>query len=174
MYGGVGAVELRIDGIFRKPIPVDLDEFNERIALGYTGEPRNSGINNWEVVKAHVHQDRKVHRNFDRIADIARGMREALEKSDWTEAGRLLREEWTHRRRNAPGITTPAIDKLVRAARREGATGAKACGAGGGGCVFFLCERGSRPRVEQVIAREGATVLPVRVAPIGVKVKVER
>jgi D-glycero-alpha-D-manno-heptose-7-phosphate kinase len=172
MYGGVSAIELREDGIFRKPVAVDLEEFNEHIALAYTGEPRHSGINNWEVTKAHVDGDKKVHRNFDQIAAIARGMREALEKSDWTEAGRLLREEWTHRRRNAPGITTPLIDRLVQAGRRAGAMGAKVCGAGGGGCVFFLCERGARERVEQVIAREGATVWPVRVAPDGVQMKV--
>jgi hypothetical protein len=40
--------------------------------------------------------------------------------------------------------------------------------------VFYLCERGARPRVEEVIAREGATVLPVRVAPNGVQIEVVR
>ena len=43
---------------------------------------------------------------------------------------------------NAPGISTPLIDRLVSATRRAGATGAKACGAGGGGCVIFLVEAG--------------------------------
>jgi D-glycero-alpha-D-manno-heptose-7-phosphate kinase len=49
--------------------------------------------------------------------------------------------------------------------------GAKVCGAGGGGCVFFLVERGAKERVAGVIAREGATVLPVRVAPQGVRLR---
>jgi D-glycero-alpha-D-manno-heptose-7-phosphate kinase len=65
---------------------------------------------------------------------------------------RLLREKWAHRRRNAPGI-------------------AKVCGAGGGGCVFFLVERGARDRVAAAIEREGAQVLPVRVAPRSVRVR---
>lgn len=169
MYGAVSAVELRVDGIHRKPLPVDLEDFDERIVLAYTGEPRNSGINNWEVQKAHIDGDRRVRRNFDEIAAIAHAMRHALEKSNWTEAGRLLREEWAHRRKNAPGITTPLIDRLVGAARRAGSSGAKACGAGGGGCVFFLVERGAKARVEAAIAREGATIMKVRVAPKGVK-----
>src|ERR1051326_2091698 len=109
MYGGVGAVEVREGGIARTPIAADLADLSERIVLAYTGEPRNSGINNWEVMKAHIDGDRKVHRNFDQIAAIAWAMREALEKPDWNEVARLLREEWAHRRKNAPGITTPVI-----------------------------------------------------------------
>jgi len=172
MYGGVGAVELGEAGIARKAIAVDLDDLNDRIVLAYTGEPRNSGINNWEVMKAHIDGDRKVHRNFDHIAAIAWAMRQALEKADWTEAARLLREEWAHRRKNAPGITTPLIDRLVAVTRRAGAVGAKVCGAGGGGCVFFLAERGAKAPVSAAIEREGATCLPVKVAPRGVQVKV--
>ena len=173
MYGGVGAVELGEAGIVRKPIAVDLGDLNERIVLAYTGEPRNSGINNWEVMKAHIDGDRKVHRNFDHIAAIACGMRQALEKADWKEAARLLREEWTHRRKNATGITTPLIDRLVAVTRRAGAVGAKVCGAGGGGCVFFLVERGAKAPVSAAIEREGARVLPVKVASRGVQVKVQ-
>lgn len=173
MYGGVSAIEMGPAGIVRRQIPVDLPDFQRRIVLAYTGEPRNSGINNWEVMKAHIDGDRKVWRNFDQIAAIAHAMRAALESSDWNEVGRLLREEWAHRRRNAPGISTPLIDRLVAVTRKAGAAGAKVCGAGGGGCVFFLAERGAKQRVSAAIAREGATVLPVRVAPHGVKVRVQ-
>jgi D-glycero-alpha-D-manno-heptose-7-phosphate kinase len=172
MYGGVGAIELTEAGIVRNKLEVPLDEVNQRIVLAYTGSPRQSGINNWEVMKAHIDGDKAVHRNFDRIAAIAAGMRDALGRSDWKEVARLLREEWSHRRKNAPGISTPLIDKLVETARRNGSVGAKVCGAGGGGCVFFLVERGAKERVSNAIAAAGATVLPVAVAPKGVQVKV--
>ena len=171
LYGGVSAVELGCAGIRRVGLPVDIGELTERTVLAYTGEPRESGINNWEVTKAYIDGDRKVHRNFERIAAIANGMRHALEKSDWTEAGRLLREEWSHRRKNAPRITTPAIDEFVRVAKRAGAMGAKVCGAGGGGCVFFLVERGAREKVSQALANAGAEILPVKVVAKGVSVR---
>jgi D-glycero-alpha-D-manno-heptose-7-phosphate kinase len=174
MYGGVSAIELRADGIRRVAIPVDPSDLEQRAVLAYTGEPRNSGINNWEVTKLHIDGDKKVHRNFDQIAGIAYAMRRALEGSNWEEAGRLLREEWSFRRRNAPGITTPLIDQLVTSARRAGALGAKVCGAGGGGCVFFLVEPGAKQRVSEIIAKAGVEVLPVRVAPRGVKVQLTR
>jgi D-glycero-alpha-D-manno-heptose-7-phosphate kinase len=170
IYGGVSSIELRADGIHRQSIPVNTAELNARFLLAYTGEPRNSGINNWEVMKAHIDGDRSVHRNFDLIAAIANQMRCALLKRDWDEAGRLLREEWSHRRRNAPGITTPLIDRLIAVTSRAGSTGAKVCGAGGGGCVLFLVEPDARDRVSQLIREEGATVLPARVASRGVKV----
>ncbi len=174
MYGGVSAIETGPAGIVRKQIPVDLDDFNERIVLAYTGEPRNSGINNWEVIKAHIDGDKAVHRNFDKIAAIANGMRAAVEQADWNAAARLLREEWSHRKSNVPGITTPLIDRLIEATRKAGARGAKVCGAGGGGCVVFLVDRGAKKRVQSVIAAEGVEVLDVRVAPRGVSVKVEK
>ncbi len=172
MYGGVSAIELGVPGIIRKAIPVDLADLNERIVLAYTGEPRNSGINNWEVTKAHINGDRAVRRNFDRIAAIAAGMRAALERADWNEAARLLREEWTNRKKNAPGITTPLIDKMIESTRKAGAKGAKVCGAGGGGCVFFLVERGAKTRVSELIVQAGGQVLPVQLAPRGVQVKI--
>jgi D-glycero-alpha-D-manno-heptose-7-phosphate kinase len=171
MYGGVSAIELTEAGIVRKPVGIDLEDLNERIVLAYTGEPRNSGINNWEVMKSHIDGDKAVHRNFDHIASVAFGMRAALEKTDWREVARLLREEWSNRKKNAPGISTPLIDRLVDATRRAGAVGAKVCGAGGGGCVFFLVERGARERVSDVVRAEGATVLPVGVARRGVQMR---
>lgn len=171
MYGGVNAIELGPAGVRRRAIPVDFDELNQRTVLAYTGEPRESGINNWEVMKAHIDGDRRVHRNFDRIAAIAQAMRAALEKADWEQVGRLLRQEWSHRRRNAPGITTPLIDRLVKTTRRAGAVAAKVCGAGGGGCVFLLVEPGKKARVSATVEREGAEVLPVSVAPRGVRVR---
>lgn len=173
MYGGVSAIELTPAGIRRVAMPVDAGELDSRFVLAYTGKPRNSGINNWEVTKLHIDGNRQVRRNFDRIAAIAAGMRRALEKSDWKETTRLLREEWNHRRKNAPGISTPLIDRLMEVTRKAGAGAGKVCGAGGGGCVVFLCEPDARPRVEAAVRAEGATILPVRVAARGVRLKSE-
>ncbi|MFB3778453.1 MAG: GHMP kinase [Bryobacteraceae bacterium] len=171
LYGGVSAVELGPGGIRRRALAVDPGDLNERFVLAYTGAPRASGINNWDVMKAHINGDRRVHRNFDEIAAIARAMAGALEKSDWTEAGRLLRREWAHRRRNSPGISTPLIDRLAQVARRNGALGAKACGAGGGGCIVFLVERGAKERVSAAIECLGARVMPAGVSMSGLRVR---
>jgi D-glycero-alpha-D-manno-heptose-7-phosphate kinase len=171
MYGGVSAIELGCDGVRRKEIAIDHAELVQRGVLVYTGEPRNSGINNWEVTKAYIAGDKQVRRNFDRITEIANGMRGALEASDWNQAGELLREEWSFRRKNAPGITTPLIDALATKTKRLGAVGCKVCGAGGGGCVFFLVEPDAKERVARVATEMGARVLDFQVAAKGVQVK---
>ena len=170
MYGGVSAIELTAAGIHRRRIPVDLADFNSRVVLAYSGKPRNSGINNWEVTKAHIDGDKRVFGNFEQIAEIAHALRGALERADWPEVARLIREEWSHRRKNAPGITTPFIDRLVEVTQEAGARAAKVCGAGGGGCVFFLVEPDAKERVQSAIEAEGAEVLHISVAPRGVQV----
>ena len=171
MYGGISAIELGPAGIRRVAIDLPPQELNARVVLAYTGVPRNSGTNNWEVTKAHIDGDRAVHKNFDRIAAIAHAMRQALTARNWKEVARLLREEWANRKKNAPGISTPLIDRLVELTRKAGATGAKVCGAGGGGCVLFLVEPDAKQRVSDVIQKEGATVLPVQVATRGVRIQ---
>lgn len=173
MHGGVSSIALGPAGIVRTALPVDPDELNRRFVLAYTGAPRQSGINNWDVMKRHINGDRAIHRNFDRIAAIANSMRASLERNDWNEASRLMREEWSYRRKNAPGISTPLIDQLVTATRKAGATAAKVCGAGGGGCVVILTEPESKQRVAEAVRATGATVLDATVARRGVRCKTE-
>jgi len=169
LYGGVSALHLNADGIHREAVPVAPEEIESRFVLAYTGAPRQSGINNWEVFKAHINGDKRVFRNFERIADIAKSMYQALLRNQWEEVGRLLREEWKLRRTNAPGITTPLIDKLIAAASKNGGLGAKVCGAGGGGCVIFLVEKGAASRVATTIGDAGGRVLPLQVARDGLR-----
>ena len=66
-----------------------------------------------------------------------------------------------------PGIATPLIDKLIAAAMRQGARAAKVCGAGGGGCVIVLIEKGTRQRVENAIRDHGGEPLDFAVARQG-------
>ena len=170
LYGGVSAIHLDADGIHREIVPVALEEIESRFVLAYTGMPRKSGINNWEVFKAHIDGDRRVFRNFEKIAEIARSMHQALLSRNWDNVSRLLREEWKLRRTNAPGITTPLIDKLITVAGKHGGRAAKVCGAGGGGCVIFLVEEGAASRVASAIAENGGRVLPLQVARDGLTV----
>jgi len=173
LYGGVSAIHLNADGIHREWVPVPPEEIESRFVLAYTGAPRQSGINNWEVFKAHINGDKRVFRNFERIAEIARLMYHSLSQADWNEVARLLREEWKLRRTNAPGITTPLIDKLIAVAGKNGGRAAKVCGAGGGGCVIFLVEKGAASRVATVLGDNGGRVLPLQVARDGLRLSTQ-
>jgi len=163
LYGGVAALELEVDGIRRLPLKVDAQELERRIVLCYTGEPRNSGTNNWEITKKHIDGDAFVFDCFERIRDTAAIMRKALTAGDWDAVGVAIAEEWDNRKRLAPGVTTPAIDSLIERAVAAGATAAKVCGAGGGGCLFAYGPPDRRMAIRNALEAGGARILDYRV-----------
>jgi D-glycero-alpha-D-manno-heptose-7-phosphate kinase len=169
LYGGVAAVELRPGGIRRVGIDVDPADLARRIVLAYTGAPRNSGTNNWEITKRHIDGDRHVFDCFERIRDTAVAMRAALERGDWDEVGRQIVKEWENRRRLAPGVSSPAIDDLIARASAAGATAAKVCGAGGGGCLFCYGPPAARDAIAAALTRGGARVLEYVVETEGLR-----
>jgi D-glycero-alpha-D-manno-heptose-7-phosphate kinase len=170
-FGGAAAIVLAPGGERREALGCDLEELEKRLLLCYTGKPRQSGINNWEVFMRHINGDRRVAQNLEKIALVARQVRAALERNHWSELGRLVREEWAFRRRNLPTITTPVIDRIISSALRQGALGAKVCGAGGGGCLTLVIEPEARARVEAAVTAAGGTLLPLRIDREGVQVQ---
>jgi len=169
MYGGVAAIELRPDGVKRVALDVDHRALEQRIVLAYTGEPRLSGTNNWEITKRHIDGDREIFDCFERIRDTAAAMRAALTRGDWDEVGRQIAIEWDNRKRLAPGVTTPIIEELIARASAAGATAAKVCGAGGGGCLFCYGPPPVRPAVARALAEGGARVLDYRIEKDGLQ-----
>jgi D-glycero-alpha-D-manno-heptose-7-phosphate kinase len=169
-FGGAAAIELPPGGERRVELRINLEELERRLLVCYTGKPRQHGINNWEVFKAHIDGKTAVLNGLERISQVAQLLRVALEAADWGEAGRLMREEWMFRKRNLPTISTKLIDRVIGDARRVGALAGKVCGAGGGGCVVMLIEPDARVRVEEAIRRAGAEVLPVGIDRHGVQV----
>jgi D-glycero-alpha-D-manno-heptose-7-phosphate kinase len=169
-FGGAAAIELPPGGEHRVELRVNLDELERRVLVCYTGKPRQHGINNWEVFKAQISGNRAVQNSLERISEVAQEMRLALEKPDWQHAGRLMREEWSFRKRNLPTISTKTIDRVIENARRNGALAGKVCGAGGGGCVVLLIEPDARERVEKAILEAGAAILPTTIDRQGVQV----
>jgi D-glycero-alpha-D-manno-heptose-7-phosphate kinase len=154
LYGGVNCVHFRADGIEREALEIDAETLERRIAICYTGEPRLSGINNWEMFKTHIDGDPTIFKLFDGIRDSALRMRAAFLANDWREVSQTMRDAYPGRKRLAPNITTPRMDHLVERALANGAEAAKVCGAGGGGCIAFLCAEGQRENVERALSQE--------------------
>jgi D-glycero-alpha-D-manno-heptose-7-phosphate kinase len=159
-YGGANLIHFNADGIRRESIDVDEEVLERRMVICYTGEPRLSGTNNWEIFKKHIDGDPELFSLFDGIRDTAREMRAALAANDWARVAGVMRAAYPNRKRLAPNVTTPHMERLVETALSNGALAAKVCGAGGGGCISFLCEEGARESVERALAaEEGAAVL---------------
>ena len=54
LHGAVSCLHFRPDGIEREVLEVNAAELESRMAICYTGEPRLSGTNNWEIFKRHI------------------------------------------------------------------------------------------------------------------------
>jgi D-glycero-alpha-D-manno-heptose-7-phosphate kinase len=170
-HGAVSCIHFRSDGIEREHLAIDATELERRFVICYTGEPRMSGINNWEVFKRHIGGDAEIFSLFDSIRDSAQQMREALLANDWQAVAETMRAAYPNRKRLAPTITTPHMDRLVEKALANGAEAAKVCGAGGGGCIAFLCAEGRKPDVERALAAaQGAQILAWKVSPTGLTI----
>ncbi len=170
LYGGANSVHLKRDGVKVERLPLPFPDVEKRFVLCYTGQPRNSAINNWEVMKAHIDNDERVLKNFDEITTIASQMREALVARDWNDVAELLALEWENRKRNFKGISTPKIDRMIEQTRKHGTLAAKVCGAGGGGCVVFMVRPGTKPAVEGVLTRLGGEIINFGISRTGLEV----
>ena len=172
-YGGVACIHFGPAGMEREALEVDTAELERRIVVCYTGEPRNSGTNNWEITKRHIDGDREIFEIFDGIRDTSLKMRVALAAHDWDAVGQILADAHPQRKRLSPNITTPQMDHLIDIALANGAIAPKVCGAGGGGCIAFYCEDGRRGDVEAALAaQDGAKVLDWHVSQNGLSIKV--
>ena len=174
VYGSLSAIHLDLGGTWHEPLPANFCVLEAHLILAYTGKPRHSGINNWEVTKAHLDARASVIRNFDRLTEISFRLCLVLRANDWQRVGELIDAEWHHRHRNVPTISTPGIDCLMQVARRVGALAGKFCGTGGGGCIVFYCPPQRHLQAAQGLLAAGATVLPFQIARRGVCILRER
>lgn len=170
-YGGVSAIHFAPDGMHREALEIDTETLQKRIVVIYTGEPRNSGTNNWEITKRHIDGDKELFDIFEGIRDSSLQIRESLLNGDWSAVGEHLKKAHPHRKRLSPNITTPHMDELIEKALSNGAIATKVCGAGGGGCIAFFCEEGARESVENAFAGEnGVEVLDWKLCEDGLTV----
>lgn len=167
-YGGTSCIHFDAAGMTREPLEIDVETLERRIAVCYTGEPRNSGTNNWEITKRHIDGDREIFEIFDGIRDTSIAMRSAILAGNWDAVGEILRDAHPLRKRLSPHITTPHMDMLIEKALANGAIAPKVCGAGGGGCMAFFCEDGRKSDVETALAAEpGTEILDYKVSSSG-------
>jgi D-glycero-alpha-D-manno-heptose-7-phosphate kinase len=162
VLGGALALDHRPGGTGVRRLAADLDALAASLVVAYTGVSHFSAGQNWQVVRRRLDGDTEVTGLFAGIARVAAAAEAALAAGDLPRLGELVAEEWSLRRRLAPGISVPAVEALLAAARGAGAWGGKACGAGGGGCVAVLCPPEARAAVEAAMTAAGGELLALR------------
>lgn len=138
MYGGLNSITLGVLGesVLRHSHILS-HNIQGRIVLIYSGKSRNSGTNNWDIMKHYFDGDKDAHLQISKIQEAAQEVEAALKTNRWNDVARAIDFEMEHRRKLSPGIVTPEIEDVITFGRENGAMAAKVCGAGGGGCVMF-------------------------------------
>jgi D-glycero-alpha-D-manno-heptose-7-phosphate kinase len=172
LLGGVLEILQRPGGESVRRLDVDLERLGDSLLVVYSGISHFSAGNNWQVVRRRLDGEPEVTGLFAGIAEATAELPAALEAGDFPRVGALMSREWSFRRRLAAGISTPALEALVEAALAAGAWGGKACGAGGGGCLAFLCPPERRSAVTAALEQAGGRVLPTR--PAGAPLRVDQ
>lgn len=170
VYGGAQRIRWGKGGPERTELRCNERSLTEHTLLAYTHQPHRSGANNWQAVKRFLDGDTTTRAALSQIGVVADAIARAVDDDRWDEVSRLYGEEWAARQQLAPEVKSPELDALMNAANDAGASGAKACGAGGGGCFLVGVRPAERKRVAEAIERAGGTILDLRLSRSGVVV----
>lgn len=145
-----------------------LRELEEASVLCYTGVSRVSGETHRQVWDSFARGEKQVVSSLDGLKSCALEMKRALEVGDLAAVASVLNENWHLQQRLAPGMRTAVMERLERVAFEAGAEGVKACGAGAGGCLYFVAKPALERDVAQALREAGGSILPVGFDSTGV------
>jgi len=171
IYGGVQALVATLHGVDRRPRPEARPLLDRALLLVDTRLEHESGMNNWEVLRAFLEGDLAVRAAMNRINECAYAMDRALAAGDLARSAEALDEEWRARRTLAPVVSNERIEALIAAAREAGALAAKVCGAGGGGCIALLAEPERHAAIAAAMEAEGGAMVPFGIDDRGLRIE---
>lgn len=143
------------------------------LLLCYSGQSRQSGINNWAIFKAAFDGDQATLAQLNEIGQLAEHAVAAIIRQDWQEALILAKQEWALRLSIWPAIATKQTELLTEVGRSCGARLARVCGAGGGGVMLFATEPENRPALAEALQQAGGQVLDGGITDVGLHIESE-
>jgi len=144
-------------------------EIERRGLLVYTGQPHLSGNIHADIKASYALPDSPTVAAMHGLRAAGERCAEALESGDLVAFADCLNDNWQHHKQLHESCDNDRLRRFYAAA--EGLVdGGKTCGAGGGGCLFFLCKDGRRGELERAFEELGGRVFPVRVDQEGVVV----
>jgi D-glycero-alpha-D-manno-heptose-7-phosphate kinase len=158
-FGGLNYISFDPDGRTHvesvEPDPTLLREVASNLMLFFTGAARDS----WAILQEQETSTRRQSGTtveaLHEIKALALAMRDALQRGELHQFGKLLHAGWQAKRRVSTRISTPRIDELYDFAIQHGALGGKITGAGGGGFLLLYCEAEHQAAVRDAMHRVG-------------------
>jgi D-glycero-alpha-D-manno-heptose-7-phosphate kinase len=158
-YGGLTCLTFERNGeVFAEPLripPEALDQLESNLLLFFTGVERSSASILAEQDARSREEDPAIIHNLHRIKDIGLETKRYLEKGQPDMLGELLHAHWEIKKKRSEAISNCAVDECYETARKNGASGGKLVGAGGGGFFMFYCENSHKPRLIEAMLKSG-------------------
>jgi mevalonate kinase len=159
-----GTIRYKIGNPIEK-VPVD----NIPLVIGFTGNK----VGTVEIIQKVTHSEKKypgLHETiYQSIGAITESAQTAVLNRDWENLGKLA--DKNQELLENLGVSTPNLNKGIKAARQACAYGAKLSGAGGGDCLFAICNEDQLEMVEDALEKAGIQVLHYRTNCEGVRLE---
>jgi len=171
-YGGVSSFWFnKDDSVVVEPLKISNDtlfDIEDNLLLFFTGFSRRAG----EILKDQDTRSKQgdddMLKDLHLVKDLGLRSKKALECGRTGELGEIMHEHWERKKIRSQGMSNPQIDEWYDIAKRNGATGGKLVGAGGGGFLMFYAE--DRKKLRKAMAKVGLEEVRFRFDFEGTKV----
>ncbi len=158
-FGGVNFMEFsKDDKVIVNPLRIRekyLDELAHNLILYHTETSRLSSKIIEQQTKNVLAKNVKSLEAMHKLKDQAVMMKEAILMGELDKIGKILDFGWQFKKNLAEGVSNAYIDEIYDTAMKNGATGGKISGAGGGGFMFFYCPENNRSKVIGALSKFG-------------------
>ncbi len=170
-FGGVNFIEfLSNDRVIVNPLTLKTDVINElefNLLLYFTATQRLSAKIIDDQVKNVKSNNNQAIDAMHNLKEQAFQMKDSLLRNNLNRIGEILHFGWQNKKNMSKSISNNLIDEIYETALKNGATGGKISGAGGGGFMFFYCPAITKIKVARALEPFGGKVQPFKITQQG-------
>ena len=139
-YGGFNIIKFSKRKISVSPLDISENKIKmllDNMILYFTGYQRHAQVIERKKIK-NIEKNKNHLKELYNIGLEAKKLLYSKRKTFLNEFSELLNKSWKLKKKLSPGVTNKKIDHLIDLGLKNGATGAKLLGAGGGGFILYL------------------------------------
>jgi D-glycero-alpha-D-manno-heptose-7-phosphate kinase len=171
-FGGVNYIEFVGDRVVVNSLRLGPDILNELEYNLLLVDTRRVRLSSDIIADQVTRYERGEEDSIDALRAVKQltiELKDCLLRRRWDDFGRLLHEEWQHKKRMSDRISSPEIDELYALALDRGAIGGKITGAGGGGHMLLFCEFDRKHLVAAALRERGCDTVEPSLEPLGLQ-----
>lgn len=140
-YGGITCMNFQKDGFVQvEPLMISretLYNLEDNLVLFFTGYSHSAGDILGEQDKKSKSNNDDMLKNLDFVKQLGLDSKQAFEEGNLDKFAEIMNVHWEYKKKRSGGMSNPEIDEWYEYALKNGASGGKLIGAGGGGFLMF-------------------------------------